>query len=116
MKTSILLAAVAGSVWLSGCNTTQTSTTTTAGTTRAAVHGNENVKIINGKRYVYVHQELGSNIPGRWVPEDSAEAQLARSAGTLDQNSFRKTQDMQGQSLDPGGAKAVPQSFRGPGG
>lgn len=116
MKTSIFTAFLAGSVMLSGCNTTQTTTTTSSETTRAAVHGNENVKVINGKRYVFIRQELGSNIPGRWVQEDSAEAQLARSAGTLDQSSLQKTQDMQGQSLDPGGAKAVPQSFRGPGG
>ena len=34
--------------------------------------GNAKVKIINGKRYVWVGSEMGSNLGGRWVEEGSA--------------------------------------------
>jgi hypothetical protein len=110
MKTALLVF-LASSVLLTGCNATPTATTTSTSNRTAATRGDRDVKIINGKRYVYVRPELGSNIPGRWVLESSAAAQLARQTGTLDEGSFQKTQDMQGQSLDPGGAKAVPGSF-----
>ena len=110
MKTIILSATLAGIVILAGCNTTQTtSTTTTSETHRAATTGDEpGIKIINGKRYVFIRPELGSNIPGRWVLESSAEAQLARQAGTIDRGTIQRTQDFPGQTLDQGGAKAVP--------
>ncbi len=109
-KTIILSAALAGTVMVAGCNTRQSTwTTTTSDTHRAATAGDDSeVKIINGKRYVFIRQELGSNIPGRWVLESSAEAQLARQAGTIDRGTIQRTQDFPGQTLDQGGAKAVP--------
>ena len=121
MKIPLLLAIVGSLLVFSACSTTPSTTTTTTTTTSASTsasnappRGDETVRIINGKRYVYVRPELGSNIPGRWVLESSAAAQLARQTGTLNENSIRRTQDMQGQGLDPGGAKAVPGIFSHP--
>jgi hypothetical protein len=39
-----------------------------------ASSGNSNVKVMNGKRYVWVKAETGSNLGGRWVEEGSPEA------------------------------------------
>lgn len=46
-----------------------------------------------GKKLVYIMPRLGSNLPGRWVPEDSAEAIAARNAGELRIEDLRKWQD-----------------------
>ena len=46
-----------------------------------------------GKKLVYIPPRLGSNLPGHWVPEDSAEAVEARNAGTLRTDDVRKMQD-----------------------
>ncbi|MDQ3313551.1 MAG: carboxypeptidase-like regulatory domain-containing protein [Verrucomicrobiota bacterium] len=40
---------------------------------------NANVKVMNGKRYVWVPAPLGSNMGGKWVPEGSDEARLSTS-------------------------------------
>ncbi len=40
---------------------------------------NANVKVSNGKRYVWVPPPLGSNMGGKWVPEGSDEAHLSNS-------------------------------------
>ena len=42
--------------------------------TAAAGSGNTKVKIVNGKRWVWVTSSTGSNIGGHWVEEGSAEA------------------------------------------
>ncbi len=95
----IFFSLVAGVVVLNGCATKQETVTTTPTTTRSS---SAKVKIINGKRYVFVPGELGSNIPGRWVPEDSPDAQAARQTGSIDTDTIRRTQEAPGQSL-PGG-------------
>ncbi len=61
-----------------------------------------NVKIINGKRYVYVRGELGSNMGGKWIPEEDAGATnpdgSKRNAGDF----LTKMQDMGGQGAASG--------------
>ena len=54
----------------------------------------------NNKKMVWVPPALGSNLPGRWVEEDSAEAKLAKSRGTM---STDKVRDIQDRSTQPGG-------------
>ena len=45
------------------------------------------------KRLVYIPPRIGSNMPGRWVPEDSAEAIAARNSGELRKEDLTKLQD-----------------------
>jgi hypothetical protein len=45
------------------------------------------------KKMVYIPPAVGSNMPGRWVPEDSAEAVAARNSGQLRTEDVRKMQD-----------------------
>jgi hypothetical protein len=47
----------------------------------------------NNKKMVWIAPELGSNLPGRWVEEDSAEAKLSRSRGTMSKDRVRDIQD-----------------------
>ena len=46
-----------------------------------------------GKKLVYIPPRIGSNLSGRWVPEDSAEAVAARNSGELRTEDMRKWQD-----------------------
>ena len=46
-----------------------------------------------GKKLVYIKPRTGSNLPGRWVPEDSPEAVEARQLGELRTEDMRKWQD-----------------------
>ena len=93
-KIPLSLVAV-GSVLFSACGTTETGPPTAATTTEHGtyVRTERPVKIINGKRYVFVPGELGSNVPGRWVPADSAEAQAALATQAM---STKQLQDLQG--------------------
>ncbi len=93
----ILLFLVAGSVVLGGCAASNETASTTART--SSTSSGAKVKIINGKRYVWVAPELGSNMPARWVPEDSPAVQAARQTGTLDPSVLTNTQSAPGQSL-----------------
>lgn len=52
-----------------------------------------------GKKMVYV-RPLGSNMPGHWVPEDSAEAKQARASGRLSRDDVM---NMQAHMSNPGG-------------
>ena len=53
--------------------------------------GNANVKIIKGKRYVWVKgRETGSNLGGRWVEEGSP---AARNVGSMSADAVRQRQD-----------------------
>jgi hypothetical protein len=52
-----------------------------------------------GKKMVYV-KPLGSNMPGHWVPEDSAEAKQAKAAGRLSRDDVM---NMQAHMSNPGG-------------
>jgi hypothetical protein len=53
----------------------------------------------NGKKMVWLPPQLGSNRPGRWVEEDSAEAKQAKTAGSL---STRDIQNRQDRGISPG--------------
>lgn len=48
------------------------------------------VKVVNGKRYVWVSGGTGSNLGGRWVEEGTPEA---RNVGRLSTDSVRSIQD-----------------------
>ena len=47
----------------------------------------------NGKKMVWIAPQLGSNMPGHWAEEDSAEAIAARSAGNLSNQEVNKMQE-----------------------
>ena len=59
------------------------------------------VKIINGKRYVWMAPELGSNVGGKWVPEGSPGAPAANTTRG-NQDMLRRMQDHSGQGAVPG--------------
>ena len=54
----------------------------------------------DGKKMVWIEKKLGSNLPGHWAPEDSAEAKEAKSKGTL---STKSIQDIQAHQDQHGG-------------
>ena len=51
----------------------------------------------NGKKMVWIPKKLGSNLPGHWAAEDSAEAKEARMSGTLSTKSVQDIQAHQDQ-------------------
>ena len=55
-----------------------------------AATADKNIKIINGKRYVWLPREMGSNIAGRWVEEGSPEAS---NVTRINQDGLRNMQD-----------------------
>ena len=60
------------------------------------------VKIMNGKRFVWMPPELGSNMGGKWVPEGSPGAPKANiQRGNRD--GLQRMQDHSGQGAIPGG-------------
>ena len=46
-----------------------------------------------GKRLVWLRPRIGSNMPGRWVPEDSAEIISSFNSGEIWREDLRKWQD-----------------------
>jgi hypothetical protein len=54
----------------------------------------------NGKKMVWIPQAMGSNIPGHWVEEDSAEAKINKTRTTLSKDSINK---MQEKAVNPQG-------------
>lgn len=46
--------------------------TATPATAATGGKNDPNVKIVNGKRYVFVRGEIGSNMGGKWIPEEEA--------------------------------------------
>ncbi|MFL6591024.1 MAG: hypothetical protein ACJ8M4_12725 [Chthoniobacterales bacterium] len=54
----------------------------------------------NGKKMVWIPPMLGSNQPGHWAEEDSAEAKQSRTRGVLSRDSIEKVQQSQ---VNPGG-------------
>lgn len=54
----------------------------------------------DGKKMVWIPPALGSNVPGRWVPEDSAEAKTSRSRTHM---STKEVQRMQESASAPAG-------------
>ena len=59
------------------------------------------LKIIDGKRYVWMPPELGSNMGGKWVPEGSPGAPRAN-VSRGNQDSLRRMQEHSGQGSVPG--------------
>jgi hypothetical protein len=47
----------------------------------------------DGKKMVYIPPALGSNMPGRWVPEDSAEAKTSKSRTHLSNKEVQRMQE-----------------------
>jgi hypothetical protein len=54
----------------------------------------------SNKKMVWIPKQLGSNIPGHWVEEDSAEAIAAKNAGIL---TTKDIQRMQESASNPAG-------------
>lgn len=52
----------------------------------------------NGKKLVWIAPKLGSNLPGHWATEDSAEAKEAMTAGSI---SRQDLQNKQAQGIAP---------------
>jgi hypothetical protein len=52
-----------------------------------------NGAVKNGKKMVWIRPQLGSNMPGHWVEEGSAEAMAAKTAGTLSNQDVNKIQE-----------------------
>jgi hypothetical protein len=46
-----------------------------------------------GKKMVWIPPALGSNMPGHWAEEDSAEAKTSKSRGIMSKDSIQKMQD-----------------------
>lgn len=68
----------------------------------ANAKSNANVKVINGRRYVYVRGETGSHIGGKWIPEEEAEATNPTGSKRSASEMLTKMQDMGGQGGSPG--------------
>jgi hypothetical protein len=47
----------------------------------------------NGKKMVWIPQRIGSNMPGHWAEEDSAEAKEAKAAGSMSTQDVHKIQE-----------------------
>lgn len=60
-----------------------------------------NVKIIKGKRYVWVKGDIGSQMGGKWVPEDEAQ-QVDKNTGRRSGEMLRSMQDLGGQGAASG--------------
>jgi len=54
----------------------------------------------NGKKMVWIPPALGSNMPGHWAEEGSAEEIASRNRGVLSKD---RVQDMQNKGITPGG-------------
>jgi hypothetical protein len=52
----------------------------------------------NGKKMVWIPKRVGSNLPGHWAAEDSAEAKEARTSSSM---SIKNIQDRQAQGISP---------------
>ena len=47
----------------------------------------------SGKKMVWIPPQLGSNIPGRWVEEDSAEAATSKARGSMSKEAVQRMQE-----------------------
>lgn len=54
----------------------------------------------SGKKMVWIPQQLGSNLPGHWAEEGSAEAMSAKAAGSLDSQDVQER--FKNQGVTPG--------------
>lgn len=48
-----------------------------------------------GKKMVWIPPMVGSNMPGRWVEEDSAEAAASKTRGTMSKDAVQRVQESQ---------------------
>ena len=62
-------------------------------TGQVATESNVRVDPKTKKRLVYITPRIGSNMPGRWVPEDSAEIVSSYNSGEIRREDVRKWQD-----------------------
>ena len=69
---------------------------------QAAAKANKNVRIINGKRYVWVRGEIGSHMGGKWIPEEEAEAVNPTGTRSSAAEGLQKMQDLSGQGAASG--------------
>jgi hypothetical protein len=63
---------------------------------QVAAEANGAVK--NGKKMVWIPKQIGSNMPGHWVEEGSAEAMAAKTAGSMNTQDI---QNRQNQGISP---------------
>ena len=56
----------------------------------------------DGKKMVWIPPMLGSHLPGRWVAEDSAEAQESKARGTLRKDQVQRLQESSVNVAPPG--------------
>jgi hypothetical protein len=47
----------------------------------------------SGKKMVWIPPMVGSNMPGRWVEEDSAEAATSKSRGNMSKDAVNRVQE-----------------------
>ena len=59
--------------------------------------GSRKIKVMNGRRYVWVEYETGSNLGGRWVEEGTASA---RHIQRMSRDTIREIQD-KGEGMGP---------------
>ncbi len=64
---------------------------------------NKNVRIINGKRHVWVRGEIGSHMGGKWIPEEEAEAVSSKESRGRASEGLQKMQELSGQGAMGGG-------------
>lgn len=56
----------------------------------------------DGKKMVWIPPALGSNMPGRWVPEDSAEAKVSKNRLQMSIKDVQRIQENQNTNIAPG--------------
>jgi hypothetical protein len=57
------------------------------------------VKVMNGKRYVWIGPEIGSQMPGRWVEEGSSDAASALNRGRMSKEAVGNIQSKNAPTL-----------------
>jgi hypothetical protein len=95
MKNNLLIPILAASLTLAGCAAPP------AASGPAAATSNAHVKMINGKRYVWLPPSTGSNLPGRWVPEGSAGP--GSNVQSMSPDAVRQLQDSGGSPMSTRG-------------
>jgi hypothetical protein len=74
-----------------------TGTPMTAAQQQAGAQNDKNVRIIKGKRHVFVRGEIGSQMGGKWVPEEEAQKVNPNRTRSDAAESLRNVQDQAGQ-------------------
>ena len=74
----------------------------TAAQQQAMAKSNKNVRIIKGKRYVWVRGEIGSHMGGKWIPEEEAEAGNPNASRSNAGEGLQRMQDLSGQGQASG--------------